>query len=150
MWHLLGPDSYAIERLLEPARGAYPDLSSTSRGAIIRGLRVSVPLVAALAVTGLVWGSTARLPQFLPAGASIAAAALVHTRTRYRFALLPALSVAATDGLWAIADDATELVALATFALVALLLLQVPARREEGDLPDIPVPAPGDDGRVTP
>jgi hypothetical protein len=126
---MCGPDTFAIERLLDPAAGAYPGLPARARTALAATLKMSFPLLCALALAGAVTDATVRV-LLIPGAAAFAAAAVVHSRTRFRYALLPSLSIAAASGILALMDAGDRAVAAVVLVLAAGILLVAPARRE--------------------
>lgn len=129
-YQMLGADTFGIEKLLHPGNGAYPALGPLSRRLFSRILVVSFPLLAALAVASAALGPPALRAVFAPAIAVFVAACLVHARTRYRYALLPYLSYAASWALWA-AERSWATWAAA--ALLSVVTLSAPRKAERPD-----------------
>jgi hypothetical protein len=129
MRQMLGPDSFAIDRLLVPGTGAYPDLASPVRAGLRLALRVSFPCLTALAIAGLVSGS-GRVDYLFPALATLLVACLFQARTRFRYAGLPAMTIAATSGIFALVEPEARWTALLVMAVAAPILLSSPPRPE--------------------
>jgi hypothetical protein len=79
---MLGPDSFARDRLLAPETGAYPELAPLLRAAFTSALRVSFPCLATLALAGVTTGSSGRIDYLLPAVATLVVACLFQKRER--------------------------------------------------------------------
>jgi len=76
VWQMLGPDTFAIERLLDEKWGAYPDLHQPIRAGFVFALRVSFPLLVAFVVAGAVVTPVKDLVYLLPACGSFLASCL--------------------------------------------------------------------------
>lgn len=129
---MLGSDSFARDRLLGNRSGAYPELPATPRALLRGALRVSFPLLVALAAGGAVARpEVCREPLIL--GATIlVASSLVHARTRFRYSLLPHLAFCGGIGLVSMADSGERGALLVVVGLAFAMLLLAPERVEEG------------------
>jgi hypothetical protein len=129
---MLGADSFARDRLLGSRPGAYPELPRFPRALLRGALRVSFPLLLALAVGGVVARpELCREPLVL--GATIlVASSLVHARTRFRYSLLPHLAFCAGIGLVSASASGQWERFLLVVTLAGGLFLLLPERIEEG------------------
>lgn len=128
-WQMLGPDTFAIQVLLGHQPLAYPDLPPSVRQAFVRALRVSFPLLASLTIASALPNPAGR-PYLLPSLATFLVSCLVHARTRYRYALLPALTFAAVDGIFDHHTAQSLWPAGIAFLAAAILLLNAPPKPE--------------------
>lgn len=132
-WQMLGRDTFATQNLLAPETGAYPKMPGRLRSVFKRSLRFSFPLLVSLAAAGGVANPGEESYYLVVALATLVGVCLFHARTRFRYAILPELSLAAVAGLNALAHAPAELPALAAFLAVGAIALAAPPRRE---LPD--------------
>lgn len=126
---LLGPDTFVAERLLDPTNGAYPELSARGRAFLARSLGPGFRVLVALALAGAVTRPELRC-LLVPVAFGLVAASVVHTRTRYRYPLLPGTSLVAAAGCLALLDPGTRGVAATVVAVAGLLLAAAPSRPE--------------------
>ncbi len=128
-WQMLGPDTFGIQIILNPATGAYREMNPGLRANLIRGMRSCFPLLAACALAGAIVNDSARVC-LVPGLAAYGIACLFHARTRFRYAALPSLSVAATAGILALFNPATRWTAALAVIITAIILHGSPGRRE--------------------
>ena len=129
IWQMLGPDTFGMNRLLDPVTGAYPEITPRTRALLVRALQISFPLLAALGLAGAIFDEHARIC-LVPGVVAFVVACLFHARTRFRYAVLPGLALAAVAGLRAVFDASTREWALGIFLVALLLLLMAPERKE--------------------
>lgn len=92
-WSLLGPDSFVTDRLLPPNGGAYPAMPENVARYWRVLLRVSFPMVAAFLLV-FAQANPTPIPGFvIPVLFLFLTAAALHSRTRYRMALIPGLAL---------------------------------------------------------
>jgi hypothetical protein len=130
IWQMLGPDTFAMQRLLAPGTGAYPDLRPAARRAWLHALRPGFPVLVAWALAGAVVNPLVRVC-LIPCAMAFLVICAFHARTRFRYALLPPLAVAAAAGFAALFDPVHRLAALATALLAGTILLLAPQRQEQ-------------------
>lgn len=99
LWGYLGPDQFIRQKVLHATQGAYPQARARSKKILNWSLHWSFPVLFAWATVGasLSGGFPARLVG--PTAALALAGCLVHSRTRFRLAILPTLCLAAADAL---------------------------------------------------
>lgn len=123
---LLGPDRFVTQMLLPPHR-AYPELMPERRARLEIWLKWAFPVVTAVGLVTLLTGVGSEREPLWPSLGLALALVLSHTRTRYRVALLPAMSLVAAEGITRAARASTDrpvetiLVALVTLGLSAAL-----------------------------
>jgi len=112
---LVGPDTFIRQRLL-PENAAYPDLGQRHRRFWDTALVVATPLLVTMALIGTF--AERRNPESFawPSLALAAAIVLFHTRTRYRVALLPALSLVAAQAIAGLGSHLGNSLAVALLA----------------------------------
>jgi hypothetical protein len=119
---LVGPDTFIRQRLL-PRDAAYPDLAERQRRVWETSLIVATPFLVTMAVVGAVIDRRPPDGFAWPSLALAAAIVLFHTRTRYRVALLPALSVIAAQAIVALESNLRGARTTALVFVVAVLVL---------------------------
>jgi len=129
IWQMLGPDTFGIQIILDPASGAYREMTPALRAMLIRGMRFCFPLLTAVAIAGAMVSYTARVC-LVPGLTAFGVACLFHARTRFRYAALPSLSVAATAGILGLINPVTRWIIIPTVIVTAIILLCSPGRRE--------------------
>jgi hypothetical protein len=123
---LLGPDRFVSQMLL-PTHRAYPELAGDWRGRLEFWLKWAFPALVALGVVTSLAGLRPASAYLWPSLGLAFALVMSHTRTRYRVALLPAMSLVAAEGIdrgvRMLADHpvTVALVGVATLGLAAAL-----------------------------
>lgn len=128
---MLGPDTFAAERLLAAGSPAYSRARPRFRQWALRGVRVGFPVLVALATAGAIASRIDRSP-LIPSLVTLLAVSAVHARTRFRCSVLPALSCWAGLALVEVLHRSDRaLLVVVVGAATAVLTLRAPPRREE-------------------
>ncbi|MDP2291661.1 MAG: hypothetical protein Q8M22_10765 [Actinomycetota bacterium] len=128
---MLGPDTFAAERLLAAGSPAYSEARPRFRWWALRGVGVGFPVLVALATAGAVASRVDRSP-LIPSLVTLLAVSAVHARTRFRCSVLPALSCWAGLALVEVLHRSDRaLLVLGLGVAAAVLTLRAPPRREE-------------------
>lgn len=118
---LAGPDTFIRQKLL-PAEAAYPDLGTRQRRWWENSLVIATPLLVAISLTGA--AAECGLPGSFawPSIGLATVAILFHTRTRYRVAVLPALSLVAAQAIVGLRSQLENTLAIALFSAAGVAL----------------------------
>ncbi len=131
LWASLGPDSFVSQRLLPPMGLAYPEISGRFNHGLQFALKFAFPVFASATVLAMLVAKSPA-PAFLWPTLALAAATLIHNRTRYRQTWLPGaalllVSALSTPGFWSklLSVDSTVEWLLAISLAVALIFFRV-------------------------
>lgn len=137
LWASMGPDSFVLQRLLPPSGLAYPDISGHFLRVLQISLKLAFPIFASMIILALLV-SRSPAPDFLWPTLAVAAATLIHNRTRYRQAWLPGaalllVSAASAPGFWSKLLSVESATAWLVGIGLAVALIRLRVRPEMGD-----------------
>jgi len=104
VWASLGPDSFISQRLLPPLGWAYTEISGRFNHGLQVALKFAFPIFASATILAMLV-TKLPAPAILWPTLGLAAATLIHNRTRYRQTWLPGaalllVSTVSTSGFW--------------------------------------------------
>lgn len=135
VWASLGPDSFVMHRLLPPDGVAYPEISAGINRGLKIALTLAFPVFTSMMVLALLVSEASTSIVVWPTLA-VAAATLIHNRTRYRQAWLPGAAVLlasalSSPGFWPRLLSRESIAAWAIAIVLAIALIRFRVRLDK-------------------